>query len=55
MTPHQLRDIRHTMQLTQTQMGERIGRSLRSVMRWESGEVPVPEPVAKLLALLQTK
>lgn len=30
-----------------------LGVSLRQAQRWESGEAPVPEPIAKLMWFLQ--
>jgi hypothetical protein len=38
--------------LTQVEAGEFLGRSGRQGQRWASGEVPVPESVAKLLRLM---
>lgn len=38
LNAHRLRDLRKARDLTQTELGERIGVSLKQVWRWEKGE-----------------
>lgn len=46
----EIKEIRNRFGFTQTQFGEMLGVTLRSVQRWESGEHIIPEPTARLLA-----
>jgi transcriptional regulator with XRE-family HTH domain len=50
MTPADLTATRKTLGLTQTQLGEAIGVSLRAIQHYEAGTRKIPKPVALLLA-----
>jgi transcriptional regulator with XRE-family HTH domain len=49
MTPAQMREQRSDLGLTQTELAERLGVTLRAVQYYESGGRPVPRPVAILM------
>lgn len=44
LDPKQVKRLRERLRLTQKQMAQRMGVSLRSVIRWEQG-TSVPHPV----------
>lgn len=44
---------RQRMGATQEQMAKLMGVHVRTWTRWELGEIPMPEPAAKLLARLE--
>ena len=52
MTPAQYKKAKASLLLSHSGMAEALGISLRQSMRYASGENPVSEPVAKLLAHL---
>lgn len=41
MTPQQLRDKREKLQLTQTELADRLGLTRDSIAKMESGERPI--------------
>lgn len=45
MTPAELISARKAMNLTQEAMAKLVGKTSRSVRRWESGASPVPQYV----------
>ena len=49
MKGEELKAKRLDLGLTQTQLGERLGVTLRAVQYYESGGRPVPRPVAILM------
>jgi DNA-binding transcriptional regulator YiaG len=50
MTPLELKAARKTLGLTQGELARALGMSGdRIVRRWESGERPVPGPVARMV------
>lgn len=55
MNHKQFATIRADSTMTQKQLAEWIPADLRTVQRWESGECPVPGPVAHLMRLLWEK
>lgn len=52
MTGEELRRVRRRLGLTQVQLAERLGVAANSVARWERDEVPIREPIARLVRLL---
>lgn len=44
MKPDELRNLRLGVGLTQQQLGEAIGVSVRTVRRWEAGRAPISRP-----------
>ena len=57
MTRDELRQIGEKMYpgRWQTQLGRDLGISVRQMRRYAAGETPVPEPVAKLLRILESQ
>lgn len=55
MTKEEVKQIRLKNNLTQTQFGEKLGVTLRTVQKWESGQHPVSETVVKLIGLILNK
>ena len=53
MTPAEFRSIRHSLSLTQLALAERIRVTRRAVLYWESGDKPIPGPVAVLMGMLR--
>lgn len=54
MTPAQIKALRISLKLTQSEMAEYIGiKSGRTIRAWESGERPVPLWAIKHLAFLE--
>jgi len=47
-----VRRLRRRLRLTQAELAARVGVHKLTVSRWESGRGGVPEPTARLLALL---
>lgn len=47
MTPSQLRKIRLRLGLTQARLGEVIGRSQKTILRWEGGKTAMPHWAAE--------
>lgn len=52
MDPAELKALRARLGLTQRGLSEIVGVSSNTVARWERGELPVREPIARLLRLL---
>lgn len=52
MTSTQFRSARAALGLTQSKMAEALGVHLRTVQKWEGAERKIPEPVAKLIAMI---
>jgi transcriptional regulator with XRE-family HTH domain len=52
MTAADLIAIRKTLGLTQTELGEAIGVSLRAIQHYEAGTRKIPKPVAMLVGRL---
>ena len=50
-----LKRIRKRLGLTQSALAERLGVSPNTVARWERNEVPIREPMARLIRLLAEK
>ncbi len=50
-----LRRIRKRLGLTQAALAERLGVSPNTVARWERNEVPIREPMARLIRMLAEK
>jgi len=42
MTPTELRRRRAALSLTQRQLGDLLGVTYHTVLRWENGRVPIP-------------
>lgn len=53
MNKNEVLAIRQRMGATQEQIAELVGVTVRTWQRWETGEVPVPVTVAKLLVRLE--
>ena len=55
MTPNRIRDIRKDNDLSYTQLAAILRVSdLRTVRRWEKGQVPISGPASILLELIET-
>ena len=52
MTGDELRRIRKRLGLTQAALAERLAVTSTSVARWERGEVPIREAMARFIRLL---
>jgi transcriptional regulator with XRE-family HTH domain len=50
----ELRILRRRLKLTQAALAERLGVVPNTVARWERDELPIREPMARLLQLLST-
>lgn len=51
MTGEEVRRIRRQLGLTQAALAERLGVAANTVARWERDELPVREPLARLIRL----
>ena len=51
MTPQELRAHRATNNLSQGQLGQRLGVSQRVVSSWETGRTPIPTDLAERLVV----
>jgi len=49
LSPKEIRFLRNTMDLTQSELAERLGNTSQSVARWEKGECEIPGAAEKLL------
>jgi type I restriction enzyme M protein len=49
VTSAELRAIRKRLELTQTELAERLGVQIRAVQRWEAGDRAISEPVSLLV------
>lgn len=52
LAPKEIRFVRTTMGLTQTELAERLGNNSQSVARWEKGQCDMPGAAEKLLRLM---
>lgn len=52
MTGEELRRIRKRLGLTQVTLAEQLAVTPTTVARWERDEVPIREPMARLIQLL---
>ncbi len=52
MRGEELRRIRDRLKWTQVQLAEAVGVTPNSVARWERNEVPIQEPVARLIKVI---
>ena len=53
MTGKELREIRTGLELTQGELGKRLGVALNTIWRWEHEHRHIPEPVARLVHYLE--
>jgi len=53
MTPDQLKQLRHSLGLTQEQMAERIGVSLHGYRKWEQGQRQVKGAALKMIEMIK--
>lgn len=53
MTGPEIRDFRKSCGVNQTDFANALGVSRRSLVYWESGEFPVSNAVARLLACMR--
>ncbi|MGN6621977.1 MAG: helix-turn-helix domain-containing protein [Sphingomonas sp.] len=49
LAPKEIRFLRNTMELTQSELGRWIGQSSQQVARWEKGQSDVPGPADRLI------
>ncbi len=49
LTPAEIRFLRKTMDLTQSELGRWMGKDSQTVARWEKGETPIPTVADRLL------
>ena len=49
------KNLRNRLGYTVTEMGAELGVSSRSIQNWESGTVPIPKPIQKLVNELWVK
>lgn len=52
LSPKELRFLRREMDLTQAEMGSKIGQSSQQVARWEKGACEIPGPAERLIRVL---
>ncbi|WP_425163852.1 helix-turn-helix domain-containing protein [Candidatus Binatus sp.] len=52
MNAKELKRCREKLGLSQVELAKKVGVHPMTVSRWQRGMVPVPEPAARLLALL---
>ena len=55
MNPHQIRDLRQRLQLTQEDFAHMIGVTFSTVNRWENGKSQPNRIALRLLANLEKK
>jgi len=53
MTGKELKETRTSLQLTQEELGKRLGVRKNTVWRWENEQRRIPETVARLLHYLE--
>lgn len=53
MTAREARKIRRNLELTQRELADALGVTLKTIGRYEQGETRVPPPMALLLRLLK--
>ena len=49
MQGKELKAIRERLKLTQVEFAELVGVTSNTIARWERGEVPIREPMARLI------
>jgi DNA-binding transcriptional regulator YiaG len=49
LSPKEIKFLRKTMDLTQQELAEQLGKTSQSVARWEKGETEIPATAEKLL------
>ena len=49
MTPYEFRATRRSIGLTQTELAERMGVTVRAVVHWEGGTRSIPKAMSILL------
>jgi DNA-binding transcriptional regulator YiaG len=54
MTPADIITIRKALGLTQTELGEALGVTMRAVQHYELGTRKIPKPIQLLLERIQT-
>ncbi len=52
MNANEIKRARRRLSLSQVELAEKLGVHPMTVSRWERGVVAMPEPTARLLALL---
>ena len=52
LAPKEIKFLRKTMEMTQSELAEVLGKTSQSVARWEKGEVSIPGSAEKLLRAL---
>ncbi len=52
LSPAEIRFLRRTMDLTQSELGRKLGQSDQTVARWEKGKTEIPGPADRLLRLM---
>jgi transcriptional regulator with XRE-family HTH domain len=55
MTPDEFKASRLALGLTQKHIGERLGLSMRQIIRYENGTTPVPLALSILIDILTTR
>jgi transcriptional regulator with XRE-family HTH domain len=50
-----LRTIRKRLVLTQVELAKQLGVTSNTLARWERDELPIREPMARLIQLLEPK
>ena len=53
MKAREIKAVLRRLEWTQTEAAARLGVTQGAVSRWLSGDRPIPEPIVKLLHLLQ--
>jgi transcriptional regulator with XRE-family HTH domain len=53
MTPGQLKDLRLSLGLNQTEMGARLGKCRAVINRYENGLKPIPDTVSMLAGTIR--
>ena len=53
LTPHEVRDVRKKLKLTQKQAANIFGGGVNAFSRYERGKLPVPRPLSQLLTVLR--
>ena len=52
LSPAEIRFLRRTMDLTQSELGRKIGQSDQAIARWEKGRTEMPGPADRLLRVM---
>lgn len=52
LSPQEVKFLRRTMDLTQSELARKLGQSDQSVARWEKGKTEIPGPADRLLRLM---